>query len=118
MAKTIKNIDYDYENDILKISKEGKIKASLDIGDFVLDVNFEGFISGIEILDASENLGISKEYLKEIKKASMAVTYKPGYVYVLLLLFFVKEDKEVRVPIPLTVDLGQKQTVRKEMVFA
>ena len=66
MAKTIKTIDYDSDNDILFISDEEKVKSSLDIGDFILDVSHNNFICGIEVMDASENLGISKDVLKNI----------------------------------------------------
>ena len=67
MAKTITTIDYDFDNDILFISDGKKVKASLDIGDFILDVNHDNLISGIEIMDASENLGIGKKVLGNIK---------------------------------------------------
>ena len=82
MAKQIKTIDYDSNNDIFFISDGEKVKASLDIGDFVLDVNNNNFISGIEIMNASENLGINKEVLKNIKSMKMSVTYKTNNVYV------------------------------------
>jgi len=61
MAKQIKTIDYDDENDIFFISNGEKVKASLDIGDFVLDMNHNNLICGLEIMDASENLGVSKK---------------------------------------------------------
>ena len=115
MAKQIKTIDYDADNDIFFISDGEKVKASLDIGDFILDVDHSNFICGIEIMDASENLGISKENLKHIQNIKMSVTYKTNHVYVLLMMVFKKEDKEVNVPIPLTLDLGHK-TPRKEMM--
>lgn len=115
MAKQIKIIDYDSDNDIFFISKGEKIKASLDIGDFILDVNNNNFISGIEIMDASENLGISKEVLKNIKNIKMSITYKTNHVYVLLIMTFKKNGKEVNVPIPLTLGLGHK-TPKKEML--
>ena len=63
MARQIKTIDYDSENDIISISNGDKVKASLDIGDFVLDVNNDNLICGLEVMDASENLGVSKELM-------------------------------------------------------
>ena len=115
MAKQIKTIDYDSENDIFFISNGEKVKASLDIGDFVLDVSHDNLICGIEIMDASENLGINKEILKNVKSIKMSVTYKTNHAYVLLVIVFKKEGKEVNIPIPLTLDLGHK-TPRKEML--
>ena len=115
MARQIKTIDYDSENDIFFISEGEKVKASLDIGDFILDVSHNNLICGIEIMDASENLGINKEILKNIKSMKMSVTYKTNHVYVLLIMAFKKQGKEINVPIPLTLDLGHK-TPRKEML--
>ena len=66
IKKEIKTIDYDSVNDIFFISSGEKVKSSLDIGDFVLDVNHNNFICGIEIMNASENLEINKNILKNI----------------------------------------------------
>ena len=116
MARQIKTIDYDSENDILFISNGEKVKASIDIGDFVLDINHNNLVCGIEIMDASENLGVSKEVLKNIKNMKMSITYRTSHVYVLLMIVFNKEDKEVNVPIPLTLDLGHKKP-RKDVLM-
>lgn len=117
MAKEIKTIDYDSENDIFFISDGGKVKTSLDIGDFVLDVNHKNLISGIEIMGASENLGISKEILKNIKSMKMSVTYKTNNVYVLLMISFNKNEKDVNVQIPLTLNLGHKVPIKDMLVY-
>ncbi len=117
MAKPIKTIDYDENSDILFISNEEKVKASIDIGDFVLDVNHENLVCGIEIMDASENLGIDKNILKNIKSMKMSVNYKTNHVYVLLMITFKKEDKEVNVQIPLTLDLGHKTPRQEVLVY-
>ena len=118
MAKINTKIIYDKEEDILYLSKERKVKASIEIGDFILDVDMDDFISGIEILNASENLDISPEYLESIQKASMQVTYKPNYAHILLVFAF--KDKEIRVPVPLTIDLGhgEVKTEKTEFVSA
>jgi len=117
MAKQIKTIDYDFDNDILFISDGEKVKASLDIGDFVLDVSHNNFICGVEIMDASENLGISKEILKNVKSMKMSVTYKTNHVYILLMIIFKEGDKEVNIPIPLTLDLGHKTPKQEVLVY-
>ena len=117
MARQIKTIDYDPENDIFFISNGEKVKASLDIGDFVLDISYDNLICGLEIMDASENLGISKEVLGNIQNMKMSVTYKTNHVYVLLMINFKKEGKEVNIPIPLTLDLGHKKPKRDLLVY-
>jgi|SRR3989344_5354855 len=108
MARQIKKIDYDFDNDIFYISTGDKVKASIDIGDFILDISHVNLVCGIEIMDAGGNLGISKEDLKNIQSMKMSVTYKTNHVYVLLMITFKKDDKEVNVPIPLTLGLGHR----------
>lgn len=104
MAKSNTKIVYDGEEDILFLSKEKKVKASIEIGDFVIDVDKEGLISGIEILNASENLNLLKGQLEHLEKALMVVNYKPNYVVIYLVMQM--ENKEKDLTIPLTVDLG------------
>ncbi|MBN2052502.1 DUF2283 domain-containing protein [Candidatus Woesearchaeota archaeon] len=106
-----KKIIYDSEEDILSLTKGVKVKSSMDIGDFVIDIDHEGFISGIEILNASQNLGIEEEQLKTIEEASMNITYKPGHVLISLLLKSKRKEKEIA--IPLTVDLGRTAKTEK-----
>lgn len=117
MARQIKAINYDSENDIFSISNGDKVKASLDIGDFILDVSHNNLVCGIEIMDASENLGVSKKVLSSIKNMKMSVTYKTNHVYVLLMIVFKEKGKEVNVPIPLTISLGHKEPKKEVLVY-
>ena len=117
MAKTIKEINYDSENDIFFISDGSKVRSSLDIGDFVLDVNGDNLISGIEVMDASENLGIDKKILEKIKSIKMSVNYKTNNVYVLLMISFQQKNKNVNVPIPLSLNLGHKAPQKEMLVY-
>ncbi|MBU1203469.1 MAG: DUF2283 domain-containing protein [Nanoarchaeota archaeon] len=104
MAKVNTKVIYDWEEDILSLSKGRKVKASIDIGDFIVDIDANGFVAGIEILNASENLNLSENQLKELEEASMVVTYKPNYVYIYMVMQF--KGKEKALTIPLTLDLG------------
>ena len=117
MAKEIKTIDYDSESDILFISNEEKVKTSIDVGDFILDVNSNNLIGGIEIMDASENLGISNNVLKNIKNIKMNITYKTNHVYILLMIVFKQKEKEVNIQIPLTLSLGHKTPREDVLVY-
>lgn len=107
MGKEIKIIDYDSEEDILFISRDEPIKNSIDVGNYILDVTHKNLISSIEIIDASENLGIEKNKLKEINKIKMCINYKTNNVYILLSLSF--KNKEVNVSVPLNLSLGKNQ---------
>jgi len=115
MAKISTKITYDDEDDILNLSNENPSQASIEIGDFILDIDFKGFVSAIEILNASENLGLNKKILKNLNKAKMDITYKPNYLFVMLVLNSEGLEKEIR--IPLTVDLGHKQIEKQEVTF-
>jgi len=106
MARQIKTIDYDLNNDILFLSDGEKVKASLDIGDFILDVNSDNFICGIK-----------KDILEKIQNIKMSVNYKTNYVYVLLMITFQKEDQVVNIPIPLTLGLGHKSSRQELLVY-
>jgi uncharacterized protein YuzE len=116
MAKINTKIIYDNEEDILFLSKKRTVRASINIGDFIVDIDMNGFVSGIEILDASKTLKLKKSLLKDLSEASMAVTYKPDYLLINLILMFNEKEKEVA--IPLTVDLGHNAVSSKTMNFA
>lgn len=116
MAESNTKMNYDEEEDILSLSMERKIKASIDIGDFIIDIDHNDFVAGIEIINASKNLNILREQLENLKKVSMTITYKPNYVYILLIMKF--EDKEKDVSIPLTIDLGHNEVTSENTQFA
>lgn len=116
MEKNNTKIIYDKEEDILSLSKGNKIKSSVDIGDFIIDIDKNSLISGIEILNASENLKISKEHLANIEKVSMATTYKPNLVYIALILKLKETEKNII--IPLTLDLGHNSVKTENTNFA
>jgi len=116
MAQYTKKMMYDDEEDILFLSKGQRVKSSIDVGDFIIDLDAKGFISGIEILNASENLKLPKEQLKSLKEASLSVTYNPSCVYIYLIMKF--KDKEKDITIPLTVDLGHCSATTEKTEFA
>lgn len=107
----MKETTYDKENDILYFSKGRNIKFSIDIGDFILDIDSKGPVCGIEILDASLNLNISEKDLSRINKASMSVSYKPNNVYVAIVLVIGNKKKDI--VIPLAADLGHHARTEK-----
>lgn len=107
---------YDAEEDILSLSKNVKVKASIDIGDFIIDVDHDGFVAGIEILNASQNLGLTEVQLASLEQASMNVTYKPNYVLIALLMKIKNKEKDIT--IPLTVDLGHGSIKTEKTRFA
>ena len=61
-------VDYDYKHDILFFkTKEREYAKSIELLDnLVVDVDKEGFLTGIQIFDASEFLDIDKKSLLQI----------------------------------------------------
>lgn len=115
MGESNTKIIYDVEEDIVNFSRGKSSKASIEVGDFIIDIDSSGFISAIEILNASENLNISKEILENIQKIKMSVLYKPNYLFISLILNLKGIEKDIR--IPLTVNLGHNKVEREEMIF-
>jgi len=75
MAKKILH-DYDFELDILHVySEEIKdgIKACLSFGDFNIDVGNGNKVIGIELEEASKNLGLSPKILANPDKIDLIV---------------------------------------------
>jgi uncharacterized protein YuzE len=116
MAKKIAEIMYDENEDILSFWRGNPSHVSIEVGDFVIDVDSRGYIVGFEIINASENLNISEEFLEDIEKVSMSVVYKPNYVYIMLKLKLKENEKDIS--IPLTIDLGHKTSEKEEILFS
>ncbi len=97
-------VDYDKKNDDLFVyRKNGKVRGSIEIGDFIVDLSHEGKITSIEILNASANLShlkITKNILSNIKKARLAVRYRPEAIYIYT-LFLLKNKEQIGTMIPI-----------------
>ncbi|MBU0760972.1 MAG: DUF2283 domain-containing protein [Nanoarchaeota archaeon] len=115
MAKDITEITYNENEDILSFWRGNPSNVSIEIGDFIIDVDSSSHIAGFEIMNASENLNIPDKFLANIEKASMSVLYKPNYVYIMLKIKLKEKEKDIS--IPLTLDLGHKKLEREEVVF-
>lgn len=61
--------NYDYRNDILlfKIKDRNYLK-SMDFGNIIVDIDEEGFVTGLRIFDASEMFKLSKVAVAKIKQ--------------------------------------------------
>ena len=62
-------IDYDYTNDILFFKvKDREYSHSIELLGYVIDLDTEGFVVGLQIFDASVYFKISKMALRQIRK--------------------------------------------------
>jgi len=108
------SIRYNKEDDILTLTNRNKVKESIDHGNFIIDIDTDGFISGIEILNATDMLRMSEEQLHEIQDASMTVDYMPDHVRISLILH--SKEKEKDITIPLAMRLGHEE--KRSTTFA
>ena len=108
-AKSQKNVIFLYNKteDVLSIEKKkkGRVKASIDIGEVILDINDKGAVIGIEIFKASKNIGATKEFLSKMTSASLSSRQGQSFLVVRLLLFL--DD----IPITHTTHLPMTQEV-------
>ena len=86
--------DYDYKNDILFFKvKDREYTKSIDFGDFILDIDNEDFITGIQIFDASKIFGIDKDALMKVRRWEFRTKVENQVVTVQLMFEAVKRNK-------------------------
>lgn len=98
---------YDKEFNILYIYKEGmKAKFSIEVLDnFILDIGFKGTVVGIEILDASKILKVSKIQLENVKNANISTLIKNKGIVVFFQIEFAKTKIESQIAVPAAIML-------------
>jgi len=101
--------DYDYYSDSLYISKtKEKVKGSIRVGDFIMDISFDTRVIGLEILNASKNLGTTKKSLKNIKKAKIRTILKRDFFGVAYMVVGSKKPiKDSEIVLPLEKPIAQ-----------
>jgi uncharacterized protein YuzE len=94
-------IDYDKEEDMISLFKEGsKSKVSFDLdlpnGNIVVDYDFNGHIVGIEFFNASNYFPMLKN-ISNFKnlKASLSVQYNKNWVQISYAIFFPDISKPI-----------------------
>lgn len=100
MVTKSKKSDYFYDTDMLEVVKDRseKLHYSLRFGHFVFDFNSHDRIIGVEILEASRNLGVPKKYLKDnVVESNLTVLNQPGAIgFKLGLVLIVNRKKETQ----------------------
>ena len=87
-------MDYDYIHDILFFKvREREYKKSIELEDIVLDVDSEGFVTGIQIFDATKIFNLEKESLRNIKKWEFKIRTEGKVVFVQLTFDIMKRNK-------------------------
>ena len=87
-AKGKGQIDYDYQEDVLFFKTKGReYSESIDLDDVVVDIDQEGYITGIQIFEATKLFKLSKEILRNIKQ--MEFNSKGEGKVITIQLFFI-----------------------------
>lgn len=95
-AKGQGEMDYDYTHDILFFKvKERDYDHSVELEDVVLDVDKEGYITGVQIFGASVMFNVDKETLRNIRKWEFKVRTEGKVIFVQLTFEMLKRNQVV-----------------------
>jgi uncharacterized protein YuzE len=76
---------YDYVHDLLLFKiKDREYKKSLDFGNLIVDIDSEGFITGLRIFDASQVFDLPKIALKNVKQFEFNTSVEDNVVKIQL----------------------------------
>lgn len=95
-AKGQGEMDYDYSNDILFFKvKEREYDKSIELEDVVLDVDKEGYITGIQIFGASKMFNIEKDSLRNVQKWEFKVRTEGKVISIQLMFEMLRRNQVV-----------------------
>ncbi|MDY6788506.1 MAG: DUF2283 domain-containing protein [Candidatus Nanohaloarchaea archaeon] len=112
-----KKQSYDSEHDILYINRGEKVKESLEIGDMVVDLSYDGKVAGLEILNASKTISeltgiqVSDNNLRNIEKADLDTVKKGEHLFIVLKIAFRKEEKLIEKSIDVNLPSREIATI-------
>ncbi|MCD6476726.1 MAG: DUF2283 domain-containing protein [Candidatus Aenigmarchaeota archaeon] len=98
---------YDIENDDLFVYHKGKkTKGSIELGSVIIDIDNEGKINAIQIINASKYISkiiknISKDMLKKIKACKIEFKHDQNVIIIRLFLIFENKTPKLLIPISL-----------------
>ena len=103
-------VDYDYKHDILFFkTKEREYAKSIELLDnLVVDVDKEGFLTGIQIFDASEFLDIDKKSLLQIPNWQFTINVHENIIEIRLVFQIKVRNKIVEKNPIISQQINQK----------
>lgn len=97
-------VDYDYLEDILFFKvKDREYSRSVEMGSLVVDIDEEDFITGIQIFDASQFFGLSKEQLRGVRKWQFKASIEGNRLEIRLVFQVIFRNKIIE-PRPIIVE--------------
>lgn len=87
---------YDYKNDILLFKvKDRDYNMSLDFGNLIVDIDKEGFITGLRIFDASAIFKLSKLALNNVKQFEFNTKVENKIIKIQLRFSYILRNKPI-----------------------
>lgn len=94
--KGIGEMDYDHTHDILFFKvKNRDYDHSIELEDVVLDIDKEGYTTGIQIFGASDIFNVDKNALRDIRKWELKVRTEKGIISVQVNFEMLKRNQVV-----------------------
>jgi len=108
--------DYDFAHDILffKVKNREYVK-SIELDNIIIDIDYEDFIVGIQIFEASKFLEIDKKHLMNIKKWKFAAAVSEKRIILKLAFQYVMRNKIIE-PKPIIVERTEESLPDSEMI--
>jgi len=92
--KTKGEVDFDYKHDILFFKfSEREYNKSIEFENLILDIDTRGFITGLQILEASKFFNISKNALLKIPRWELKTSVNNGVIEIRLIFNVEKRNK-------------------------
>lgn len=92
----VSKYDYDFQNDsIFFYEEDEKYRSSIDLDGIILDFNEEGYLMGIEILDASEKFNVLKSDFHNIKHFGATIEINKENIKVTMKMEMIKRNKSI-----------------------
>lgn len=89
-------MDYDYAHDVLFFKvKNRDYDHSVELDDVVLDIDKEGYTTGIQIFGASDIFNVDKEALRDIRRWELKVRTESGIISVQVNFEMLKRNQVV-----------------------
>lgn len=89
-------LDYDFKNDILFFKARNREYAkSIESGNIVFDMDSEGYISGMQIMEASKFLELDKKELLKIPKWKLSAAINENRIIMRLVFKVMRRNREI-----------------------
>lgn len=95
-AKGMGVYNYDFDNDLLLFKiKEREYEKSIEFGNLIVDIDKEGFITGLRIFDASQVFKMDKIALKNVKEFEFHTRVEDKVIEIQLRFSAMLRNKEI-----------------------